>query len=378
MVALRPHELLEDRKCPDTEEIATRRGLTATFRPTGRLGRRRSTNGSVQMRAVCVDKNEAGTALVVRDVAEPTLGGPHDILVGVRASALNRADLRRAAAHFVGSQGVVGPAIGGLEMAGEVLEVGPDVHGLTVGDSVMAMTGGAWAERVVLDHRLAVPVPDSFDWIQAAATPISFITAFDALADAAGLRSGQSVLVQGGSSAAGIAVVQLAAVMGAGPVIATSTTSWKVEALRRLGCEAVDASSDDVLAVVAKLTDGRGVDVVVDIVGQGVVQQNIDAACVQGRIVCLGRLAGTDGSFNLDEFARKRIHMVGVTFRTRSMQERFGVVERFRARVLPLLGRDEVRPVVDRTFPLNRVEEAEDYMKSGQGFGKVVIDLAAD
>ncbi len=321
-----------------------------------------------------IEPRDGGTTLTVRDVDEPRTG-PRDVLVAVRAAAVNRADLRRAASHFSASEGAVGPAIGGLEMAGEVTDVGAEVCGVAVGDRIMAMTGGAWAERVSVDHRLAVAVPRDFDWLQAAATPISFMTAYDALADAARLARGESVLVQGGSSAAGIAAIQLARVMGASTVFATSTTPWKLSMLRELGCHALGADSRDLAAAVLDLTDGRGVDVVIDIVGHGVVQQNIDAAAVRGRIICLGRLAGTQGSFDLDEFSRKRIHMIGVTFRTRSMQERFRVVDRFRDEVLPQLERGEILPVVDRTFALAAVDEAERYLQSGKGFGKVIIDL---
>jgi NADPH:quinone reductase len=325
------------------------------------------------VKAVCIEQAAHGPALAIRDIDEP-VAGPRDILVSVRTAGLNRADLRRASAHFASSQGAPGSAIAGLEMAGEVVLVGDEVDGVAVGDRVMAMTGRAWAERVAVDHRLVVPVPSTFDWRQAAATPISFITAHDALSAAAGLVPGETVLVQGATSSAGIAAVQLAAAMGARLVVGTSTSAWKVDALRDLGCEALDAATD-ITAALSELTDGHGADVVIDIVGQGVVQQNIDAAAVRGRIVCLGRLAGTRGEFDLDEFSRKRIQMIGVTFRTRTLDERFLVVSRFRNVALPLLTSAAVRPVVDRSFPLDAVEEAENYMKTSHGFGKVVIDV---
>jgi NADPH2:quinone reductase len=330
------------------------------------------------VKAVCIEPTDQGTTLVVRALDEPSVG-PQDILVDVRASALNRADLRRAAAHFAASQETASAAIGGLEMAGEVVAVGPEVDGISVGDRVMAMTGGAWAERVALDHRLAVFVPTHFDWRQAAATPISFMTAFDALTNAAQITPGETVLVQGASSSAGIASVQLADVLGARQVIGTSTTGWKVQALQDLGCHAVQAGTDagDVLATtVNEVTGGTGVNIIIDIVGQGAVQQNIDAAAIGARIICLGRLAGTEGCFNLDEFSRKRIHMIGVTFRTRTLAERFQVVEHFRSEVVPLLEKAVCEPVVDRTFPLDSVLAAEIYMRSGAGFGKIIIDVA--
>lgn len=327
------------------------------------------------MKAAVIQPSDDGPLLLVRDVDAPD-AGPLDILVRVRAAGLNRADLRRAAGHFATSQGVVGQAIGGLEMAGEVVAVGSDVPGIAVGDRVMAMTGGAWAETVALDHRLAIPVPDGLDWHQAAATPISFLTAFDALSRAGRLVRGETVLVQGATSSAGLAATQLAVALGARQVFATSTSPAKLQALLELGGIAISSASEDVAARVQEETLGYGADVVIDIVGQGVVQQNIDAAAVQGRIVCLGRLAGTNGSFNLDEFSRKRITMVGVTFRTRTAQERFDVVRQFTEQVLPLLTSGAVRPLLDRSFPLAAVEEAETYMKTSEGLGKITIDVA--
>ena len=326
------------------------------------------------MKAAVIEPDENGRTLRVRDVDEPTMG-PLDILVAVHAAALNRADLRRAASHFASSDGTRGASIGGLEMAGVVMEVGDDVDGFEVGDRVMAMAGGSWAERVSLDHRLALPVPRGFDWHQAAATPISFMTAYDALSEAAGLTAGESVLVHGASSSAGIAAVQLARVMGAEIVFGTSTAKWKMARLRELGCHALEANADDLALKVYELTNGLGVNIVIDIVGQGAVQQNIDAAAVGARIICLGRLAGVQGTFNLDEFSRKRIHMIGVTFRTRTLSERFLVVSRFRDQMIPRLEAGTVQPVIDRSFPLEAVEEAEIYMKSNHGFGKVIIDL---
>ncbi len=261
-------------------------------------------------------------------------------------------------------------------MAGDVVAVGAQVSGVAVGDRVMAMTGGSWAEQVAFDHRLAVPVPDRFDWHQAAATPISFITAHDALSRAARLVRGESVLIQGATSSAGLAATQLAVAMGASQVFATSTSPKKLAQLRERGGIPIDASSEDVAARVQQETHGRGVDVVIDVVGQGAVQQNIDAAAVRGRIVCLGRLAGVNGTFNLDEFSRKQITMVGVTFRTRTSEERFEVVRRFGEEVVPLLSTGAVRPVVDRSFPMTALQDAEDYMRASQGLGKILIDVA--
>jgi len=326
------------------------------------------------MRAVVIVSENGGSGLQLQTVPEPEFG-PDDLLVDVHAAAVNRADLRRATTHFASSEGGPAVAIGGLEMAGEVAAVGEAVEGFTVGDRVMAMAGRAWAEQVAVDHRLAVPVPRSFGWAEAGATPISFITAHDALVSAAGLEPGETVLVRGASSAAGLAAVQVARALGAVRVFATTNSAAKLDALAELGAEPLDSSTGPLSPAIETMTDGRGVDVVIDIVGAGVVQDNIDAAAVKGRIVCLGRLAGTEGSFNLDEFSRKRIRMIGVTFRTRTLEERTAVVSRFRDEMLPLLESQAVKPVIDCTFPLAEIERAEQYVRDNQSFGKVVIEV---
>jgi NADPH:quinone reductase-like Zn-dependent oxidoreductase len=327
------------------------------------------------MRAVVIAQRNGTSALEAQHVPDPQYGAD-DLLVDVHASAVNRADLRRATTHFAGSEGGAGAAVGGLEMAGTVAALGENVLGFGVGDRVMAMTGRSWAERVAVDHRLAVPVPASFGWAEAAATPISFITAHDALASAARVREGETVLVRGASSAAGLACVQLARVLGAAEVFATTNSAAKLPLLTELGAHALDSSTGPVAPAVYELTDGRGADVVIDIVGGDAVQDNVDAAAITGRIVCLGRLAGTEATLNMDEFSRKRVRMIGVTFRTRSLEERVAVVARFREEVIPLLENGDVRPVIDRRFSLAQTADAEQYVRDNHNFGKVVIDIA--
>jgi NADPH:quinone reductase-like Zn-dependent oxidoreductase len=325
--------------------------------------------------AIIIEADPAPARLALREVPDP-VPGPADLIVDVRASALNRADLRRSASHFAVSDDRQRPPVGGLEMAGVVTALGQDVRGFSAGDRVMAMAGGAWAERVQVDYRLALPVPDRFTWAQAAATPISFITAHDALASAAGLRPGESVLVRGATSAAGLAVVQVARALGSGPVFGTTRGADKLSALERLGCHPMVPGPAGLAAAIRDLTGGPGVDIVIDIVGAGAVQDNIDALKVTGRIVCVGRLAGSEGTFNLDEFARKRIHMVGVTFRTRTFDERVSAVTRFRSEMLDKLSVGVIEPVIDSAFSFREIEAAQRYMRDNSTFGKIIIEIA--
>jgi NADPH2:quinone reductase len=325
------------------------------------------------MKAVIIDESCAGRPLVYREDVPDPRPGPADLLIAVRAAALNRADLRRAATHFASSEGAKGLAVAGLELAGEVIAAGADVKGFSRGDRVMAMSGGAYAEQAVVDHRLAIPVPASFDWKQAAATPITFVTAYDALMTAAQFKAGEGVLVQGGSTGAGIAAIQIARWKGASHIFGTASGS-KLERIRDLGCTvAIDYRAENVADVVMEYTDKHGVEVVLDHVGDKAVQTNIDAAAIKGRIVCVGRVAGVEATVNVDEFSRKRIHMIGVTFRTRSMDERTGVIRRFCTDVLPELDRGGIRPVIDSVYPLNEAGRAQEHMRGNHHFGKIIL-----
>ena len=330
------------------------------------------------MKAIITAPASESARYVLAEVREPAVG-PEDLLVQVHASAINQADLRHASRHFAGSESDSGPAIGGLEMAGEVIALGERATGFAVGDRVMAMTGRAWAERVAVDHRLAIPMPSSFHWRDAAATPVSYITAHDCIAAAARLVPGESLLIQGATSAAGLAVMQIAKHAGAQPVFGTTSKEAKLGRLRSYGCDIpLVRGFADVAGSVGTVTGGRGVDVIVDILGGAALQENVAAAAVQGRIICLGRVSGPRGELDLDEFARKRIQMTGTTFRTRTFEERCAVVARFIKELLPALQDKKVKPVWDRSFDWADSFQAETFLRSGNQFGKVLMSVKPD
>jgi len=327
------------------------------------------------MKAIVIDEALADRPLRYQDVPEPVCG-KSDLLIAVKAAALNRADLRRAATHFAASDKKNSLPIAGVELAGEVAALGADVTGFAVGDRVMAMAGGAYAEQAVIDYRLAIRVPPAMSWEEAAATPITFVTAHDALMNAASFKAGESVFVQGASSGAGIASVQIARLKGAAHVFGTAGSPDKLERLRALGCDVpINYRSEDFVAVIRERTQSRGADVVIDLVGSHTAQGNVDAAAIRGRIVCVGRVAGLDATMNLDEFSRKRIHMIGVTFRTRSMEERIAAVRAFCDDVLPALAQGTIRPVIDSVHPLREAAAAQERMRANQHFGKIVLKV---
>jgi NADPH:quinone reductase-like Zn-dependent oxidoreductase len=332
------------------------------------------------MKAVTSTATPEGARYTLTEVSEPAVG-PTDLLVEVYASAINQADLRHARTHFAASEtesgpAMSGPAIAGLELAGVVIALGGRVTGFTIGDRVMAMTGRAWAERATVDYRLAVPVPDWFSWREAAATPVSYITAHDCVTAAARLAPGESVLVQGATTAAGLAVLQLARYVRAQPILGTTSSAAKAERLRSVGCDIpLLRGSADVADSVRAATDGHGADVVIDILGGTALTENVAAAAIQGRIICLGRVSGPRGELDLDEFARKRLQMTGVTFRTRTFEERCAVIARFIREVLPALDSQKIRPVWDRSFDWADCAEAEAFLRGGTQFGKVLLSV---
>lgn len=324
------------------------------------------------MRAVVVDPSNASITVAERPDPRP---GPGQVLVRVRAAGLNRADLyARAGAYRVGDPArAPRPFVGGGELAGEVEAVGEDVVGWDVGQRVMAM-GQGWADLAVIDADLAMPVPESARWEEAGGTPVALLTAHDALRTNGRWVPGESVLIHAVTSGVGVAALRLAKVMGAPLVLGTTRSPGKLAALRELGLDAgIDLTAESLPEVVARHTDGAGVDVVVDNVGASVLGLTIEAAAVLGRIVQVGRLGGRHAEVDLDELARKRISLIGVTFRTRSRDERAEVVHNCLADVGDALDAGRLGPIVQDVYPLDQVESALEALAADRHVGKLVL-----
>jgi NADPH2:quinone reductase len=326
------------------------------------------------MRAIIIDEASPARTLVFKEVPEPTVGNA-DLLIEVKACGVNRADLRRAATHFAATD-KKGLPVAGVELAGQVLAIGAEVKGFAIGDRVMAMAGGAFSERATIDYRFAVHVPSSMTWEVAAATPASFITAHNALVTAGGFRTGDAVLVQAASSAAGIATIQIARLRGASTIFGTAGTPEKMNHLRTLGCDVpINYKLDDTAAIVREATKKQGVELTVDYAGGSTLKASIDSAAIRGRIVCAGRVAGVDVTFNIDEFSRKQLRMTGVTNRTRTLAERIDVVRAFRDDLMPAFEQGGLNPVIDSTYALEDAEAAYAHMTSNTHFGKIVLKV---
>ncbi len=340
------------------------------------------------MRAVVVEAGE----LVIAEVPPP-VPGPGQLLVAVRAAGLNRADLlARRGRYVVGASLRPGgaapvedpaaarpPAVAGGEVAGEVVATGPGVTNIEVGQRVMAMARGGYAEFAVADARRAMRIPDRLTWTQAAAVPTTFCTAHDALRTAGRVQPGDVVLVNAASSGVGVATLQLARLLGAGTVVAVSTTAAKLDALVAAGIgpdHGFVGDDPDLVDAIIDATGGHGVDVVIDNVGGPAWATNLAVAALGGRIVSVGRLGGDRAEVDLDEVARKRVSLVGVTFRTRDADQSAAVVTSFVAEAGPALDDGRLVPLVAATFPLIEAAAAQAELATNRHIGKIVLEVS--
>jgi len=309
--------------------------------------------------------------LVVRDVPAPQ-PKPADLLVKVKAIALNRADL--GAAKGDASHGAAAGTPIGSEYSGEVIEVGPEAKGFKVGDRVMCYNPGAYAEIAVCDHGRALPIPQGMSFEQAATLPIGLNTLHDALVTNGRLKAAESVLVQGASSGVGLLGLQIAKFKGAKLVIGSSTNPERRARLTEFGADlAIDTSDPSWPDQVLKATDGKGVNLTVDMVSGKTVNQTMAASALLGRIVNIGRLGGMKAEFDFDLHARKRIDYVGVTFRTRTLDEVREIVRKMRADLWDAIVAGKFCVPIDKTFPLGEAPAAHAHMRANAHFGKIIL-----
>ena len=305
--------------------------------------------------------------LEIRDIPQPK-PKPDEILVRVRAAGLNRAEVMMAAGYRHGNQGGPGTVIG-LEFSGEVVEVGAQAAGFRVGQRVMCSGNGGYAEYAVAEADRCSAIPaNNMTFEQAATLPIGLQTMHDAIATQGALQRGQTVLIQVASAGVGLIGLQIAKAMGASKVMGTSTNAGRRGRLKEFGADLVFDSTDPKWPdQVLEATDGKGVDIIVDLVSANVMNQNMRATRILGRIVNVGRLGGFKGEFDFDLHALRRIHYVGATFRTRSAAEVHEIVRRMRADLWPAVEAGKIAIPIDRTFPLEQAAAAQAHMRANVG-----------
>ncbi len=324
------------------------------------------------MRAAVITEQGGRRQLSIQSVPEPE-PGPGEVVVRVRAAGLNRADLALNPNHRQTAAKQAIP-IAGQEFAGEVARVGAGVTKLKPGDRVMGVSAGAYAEACKADARLLLPMPDGMAWEQAATLPVALQTMHDAIVTNGRLRAGEAVLIQGAASGVGVVGLQIAKLKGAKTVLGASRSAAKLAALKDFDMDVgVDTSAADWPERVKEATGGRGVDLTVDMVSGGVANGNMQAAAVLGRIVNVGRLGGMTGEFEFDLHALKRIDYIGVTFRTRTVEEVEAIVRRVVEDLWPDVTAGRIRLPVDRAFGLEQAADAHAYMRTNAHLGKIVL-----
>jgi NADPH2:quinone reductase len=327
---------------------------------------------------LCVEIRAAGgpDVLVITERPDP-VAGAHELLIDVAAAGVNRPDVLQRRGLYPPPEGA--SDIPGLEVAGTVAAVGPGVVGWSAGDRVCALlTGGGYATRCVAPVPQCLPVPASIDLVAAAAVPETFFTVWTNVFERGRLIAGETLLVHGGSSGIGTTAIQLAVARGA-RVLATAGSDQKCRACEALGAErAINYRSADFVDAVRTHTAGRGVDVILDMVGGSYVPRNVAALAVDGRLVQIGLLEGEPlGQVDFRRVLGRRLTITGSTLRARSIEEKGRIAEALRREVWPLLERGAVRPILDRTFPLADAASAHQLMESSGHVGKIVLTTPA-
>jgi len=323
------------------------------------------------VRAVVLSHPGGPEAMRWEEVPDP-VAGPDEVLVDVVASAVNRADLLQRQGHYDPPPGT-SPYLG-LECSGRVAAVGEDVEGWAVGDEVCALlTGGGYAQKVAVPAGQVLPLPTGVDLVDAAGLPEVACTVWSNVFMLAGLRPGETLLVHGGASGIGTMAIQLGRAMQA-RVAVTAGSAAKLARCRELGAEVlVNYRDEDFVEAVRRTTDGRGADVVLDLIGAKYLARNIEVLATSGRLVVIGMQGGTRAELDLGLLMRKRGAVLATTLRARPPEEKAAVVASVREHVWPLVGSGTVRPVIDRRVPMAQAAEAHRVIEAGEAVGKVLL-----
>jgi putative PIG3 family NAD(P)H quinone oxidoreductase len=323
------------------------------------------------MHAVVVETPGGPEVLRYAEVPDP-VAGAGEVLVDVVATAVNRADLLQRQGHYPPPPGA--SELLGLECSGTVAGLGEGVEGLSLGEPVCALlAGGGYATRVVVPAGQVMPAPDGVDLVTAAALPEVAGTVWSNLMMVAGLRSGDTLLVHGGAGGIGTFAIQLAKALGV-TVLTTAGTAEKRAFCAGLGADVtIDYRGQDFVEVVREVTDGRGVDVVLDNMGASYLAQNLAALALEGRLVVIGLQGGTKAELDLNALMRKRAAVIGTTLRARPVAEKTTICRAVAEHVWPLVADGTVRAVVDRTFALAEAADAHRRMESGDHTGKILL-----
>jgi NADPH2:quinone reductase len=325
-----------------------------------------------------VEIAEAGGPEVLRITERPVPEpGKEEVLVKVGAAGVNRPDVMQRLGMYPPPPGA--PDIPGLEIAGTVVALGADAGRVQEGESVCALVaGGGYADYCVAPASLCLPIPEGLSDVQGAAIPETFFTVWTNVFDRGRLASGESLLVHGGSSGIGTTAIQLAKAFGS-TVYVTAGSDEKCEACTELGADAaINYRNQDFVERISELTNERGVDVILDMIGGDYLPRNLKSLAVEGRVVQIALQGGPKVEMNLLPIMLKRLTLTGSTLRPRTVAQKAMIAHSLRDKVWPLLGSGKVRPIIHATFPLAQASDAHRMMESSQHIGKIVLSDASE
>jgi NADPH2:quinone reductase len=316
-------------------------------------------------------KASGGPDMLVPEKRPMPVPGDGEILVKVAAAGVNRPDVMQRMGLYPPPPGA--PDIPGLEIAGEVVALGPNVKRWKLGDRVMALVvGGGYAEYCLAHESHALPV-GTLSMVEAAAIPETFFTVWHNTFERGGLKRGETLLIHGGSSGIGTAAIQLAKAFGA-RVITTAGSPEKCDACRKLGADvAVNYKTEDFVAATKTATGDKGAEVIVDMVGGDYIARNYEAAAVEGRIVQIAFQGSPKSTVDFRRIMLKRLHHTGSTLRSRSIPDKGAIARAVETNVLPLIAAGKVKPVIYKTFPLDAASAAHALMETSAHIGKIVL-----
>ncbi len=325
------------------------------------------------MKAIVVDPpGKTADSLRLAEAPDPR-PSDEEVLIRVHATALNRADMMQRMGGYPAQHGA--SEILGLELSGEVIETGSRVRGLSVGDRVYGLSGGGgYGELATLHESLAMPIPDALTYHEAASIPEVFFTANTAVRTLGETLPGERLLVHAGGSGVGIAAIQIGRLIGA-EVWITAGSEEKCERAKELGADlAINYREQGFAEVVREQTDGQGVDVILDVIGRDYWEDNLQSLAISGRLVLVGLMGGAVAETNLGLLMQRRLRVHGTVMRSRPLIERAEITRDYQRHLEPAIVNGEMKPVIDRVFPLSQAAEAHQHMAENRNFGKILLD----
>lgn len=325
------------------------------------------------MKAVYITEFGGAENLEIREVENPPSPSDKQVLVNVKASALNRADILQRQGLYPAPLGFFA-RVPGLEFAGEVAEIGENVENFKIGDRVFGITaGGAQAEFLLTEESLLAKIPENLSFKEAAAVPEAFITAHDAIFTNGNLQKGETLLIHAVGSGVGLAALQLAKAKNI-KVFGTSRTADKLERCKEFGLDEGILTDQKLNFSEIIKEKTNGVDVILDLVGARFFDENLKSLTLKGRLILVGLVAGRKAEFDLGMALTKRLKIIGTVLRSRSTEEKAEATQKFIAEVLPLFENGQIKPNLDKIYNVEEIVKAHEYLESNESFGKVVLE----